>query len=306
MHRSAIRKQQQANPTLLGPNAIPYAEASRMVRASFPSFDETIQAILRRDDLSDDTAAYFQNLLQKNRKRQKRLGALRAPADWAHRHPRLLGVACGVLILLLFFAATPVGRTWAKEAYTYVVTVFQNYILLSDPADPSDLVDVQIDDDFDFARFTSDPNSICFSMGFPKEDKYYDENNWYKSYDSVASLMADSALAPVVLPETYADLDAAEVFCVSGMYQVALQYTLHDGACVVIHYEPYASGDVVSTLRDVTEYPALDCTVTLLGSVDDDDYTFSAIGAYGDGWLSVGVDDAALGADVIAHLQTTP
>lgn len=117
-------------------------EARQLALASSVTIEQAIQQIKQHSDipaetwLHVDSALMLKHLHDKRRQRFAAFGRSIKSRIQAHRQ---LAVAALIIVLLLsFFTLVPTGRALAEEAFAYIMSVFENHIII-EPTDQSSI-----------------------------------------------------------------------------------------------------------------------------------------------------------------------
>ena len=120
-----FKKLVESYPNLVdGRFAISKAKAEEIIaeKGGHASLEEIVDRAKKRSDLPDSEWEPFDRLIEKERAAANRRSS---SVGWA-----LGGMRRGIVILMalivfitLFFIVTPTGRTWAKQLYSFILTV---------------------------------------------------------------------------------------------------------------------------------------------------------------------------------------
>ena len=172
-----FKKLVESYPNLVdGRFAISKAKAEEIIaeKGGHSSLEEIVDRAKKRSDLPDSEWEPFDRLIEKERAAANRRSS---SVGWA-----LGGMRRGIVILMalvvfitLFFTVTPTGRAWAKQLYSFILTVHDGGYTIS-PEVPYDFPAVDYEEKHysSYEEFEKDTGYKAYkfknTLGLPVED----------------------------------------------------------------------------------------------------------------------------------------
>ena len=107
-------------------------EARQMALASTLTIDQVLQSIRQDPEISAATWARVDMALKaKQHRDSKQTSHKERTRDWSSNirtRRRVVAVAAAMILVVAFFTLIPRGRTLAKDAFDYIINVFENHI----------------------------------------------------------------------------------------------------------------------------------------------------------------------------------